>query len=81
MKTVNGGASLAAGLAMTNLGIGDLWLRYFALGGAYPRQKLQAYLAGVGSWSAHEHDIAAHALNEYFVDCGMDHPVSYVEDL
>jgi hypothetical protein len=81
MKTVNAGAMLAAGLAMTDLGVGDLWLRYFALGGGYPRQKLQAYLAGAADWSAHEHDIAAHALNEYFVDHGMNHPISYAGDL
>jgi len=81
MRTVNAGALLAAGLAMTDLGVSDLWLRYFALGGAYPRQQLQAYLAGAGAWSAHEHDVAAHALNEYFADQGMDHPVSYSDDL
>ena len=81
MKTVNAGALLAAGLALTDLGVSDLWLRYFALGGGYPQQKLQAYLTGAGAWSAHEHDVAAHALNEYFVDHGMDHPMSYSDDL
>jgi hypothetical protein len=81
MTTLNAGVSLAAGLALTDLGINDLWLLYFALGGSHPRPELQKYLSGAGRWSAHEHDVAAHALNEYFVDHGLDHLVAYATDL
>jgi hypothetical protein len=81
MRTVKAGTSLATGLAMTDLDLQAYWLRYFGLGGSYSRPKLQAYLAGDVTWSAHEHDVAAHALNEYFSDHGMDHPVLYADDL
>jgi hypothetical protein len=80
VRTVEAGDSLAAGLAMTDLGIGDFWIRYFGLGGAHPRDGLQAYLDGEIRWSPHEHDVAAHALNEYFAERQMDHPVRYAED-
>jgi hypothetical protein len=81
MKTVRAGSSLAAGLAMTDLEIGDLWIRYFGLGGAYPREELQAYVEDQVSWSQHEHDVAAQALNEYLADRQLDHPVPYAAEL
>ena len=81
MKTIKAGSSLATGLAMTDLTLGDLWLRYFALGGSRPRRALEAYVHDDASWSAHEHDVAAQALNEYFMDQGLDHPVAYAEDV
>jgi hypothetical protein len=81
MTTIKAGASLATGLAMTDLSIDDFWLRYFALGGCYPRRVLEEYIYGGGCGSAPEHDVAAHALNEYLTDHGMDHPVAYATDL
>jgi hypothetical protein len=81
MESIRGGKELAAGLALSQLGANDLWVRYFALTGRYSRQNLLVYLAGETEWSAGEHDMAAQALNEYFTDQGMDHPVSYADEL
>jgi hypothetical protein len=35
----------------------------------------------VSEWTAHEHDVAALALNEYFTERGIDDPVAYAEEL
>ena len=81
METVDSGISLTVGLALTDLDRKDLWGRYLGLGGENSYPELLAYLAGTAQWSAHEHDVAAQALNEYFVERGMDHPVPYAADL
>jgi hypothetical protein len=81
MRTVNSGISLTVGLVLTDLDAMDLWGLYLALGGQNSYPELTAYLAGAAQWSAHEHDVAAHALNEYFDERGMDHPVQYADDL
>jgi hypothetical protein len=60
---------------------GELWLRYFELGGMSTGFDLEAYLFGVLSPSAHDHDVIAHALNERFAELGGDHPVVYVGDV
>jgi hypothetical protein len=81
VSTVHAGATLAAGLALTDLGIRDLWLRYLALGGSYSCADLGHYLRGHGDeWSASEHDMAAQAVNEETSDHGLDHPVSYANE-
>jgi hypothetical protein len=59
---------------------GELWLRYFELGGMSTGLQLEAYLYGALRPSGHDHDIIAHALNERFVELGGNHPVPYVED-
>ena len=52
---------------------GDLWLRYFDLGGMSTGLQLEAYLYGALRPSRHDHDIIAHALNERFVELGGNH--------
>ena len=59
---------------------GELWLRYFELGGMSTGLQLEAYLYGALEPSRHDHDVIAHALNERFVELGGNHPVPYVED-
>lgn len=81
MTRVKAGATLATELAMTRLDLAELWLRYFAVGGGCSFQALRAYLAGDVDWSAHEHDVAALALHEYFLEQSLDHPVQYSDDL
>ncbi len=56
---------------------GELWLRYFELGGMSTALELEALLFGALQPTAHEHDIVAHALNERFVELGGTHPVPY----
>ena len=57
---------------------GELWLRYFELGGMSTVFELEAFLFGMILPSAHEHDVIAHALNERFAELGGDHPVAYL---
>lgn len=57
---------------------GDLWLRYFALGGMSPALELEAMLLGALLPTDHDHDKIAHALNERFTEKGQNHPVSYL---
>ena len=59
---------------------GELWLRYFELGGMSTGLQLEAYLYGALPPSRHDHDIIAHALNERFVELGGNHPVPYAAD-
>jgi hypothetical protein len=59
---------------------GELWLRYFELGGMSTGLQLEAYLYGALRPSGHDHDIIAHALNERFVELGGNHPVPYAGD-
>jgi hypothetical protein len=59
---------------------GELWLRYFELGGMSTGLQLEAYLYGALEPSGHDRDVIAHALNERFVEMGGNHPVPYVED-
>jgi hypothetical protein len=42
----------------------QLWLRYIALTGTCAMIEIDAFLYGLGSLPAAEHDILAHALNE-----------------
>ncbi len=63
-----------------DLSHGELWLRYFELGGMSSALQLEAFLYGALETSAHDHDIIAHALNERFVELGGNHPVPYDED-
>lgn len=81
MALVSGGGALAAGLAFSDLSLPDLWARYLRLSGTRTLQELGAYLGGSTEWSAGEHDIAAQALNEYFTDRGLDHPVAYAHEV
>jgi len=60
---------------------GDLWLRYFELGGMDDALELEAILCGAIQPSAHDREVIAHALNERFVEIGGNHPVPYSEVL
>lgn len=59
---------------------GELWFRYFELGGMRTERELDAVLRGTLQPSTHEHDVIAHALNERFVELGGNHPVPYWAD-
>ena len=59
---------------------GELWLRYFELGGMSTALQLEAFLYGALEPTVHDHDVVAHALNERFVELGGNHPIPYLED-
>ena len=56
---------------------GELWFRYFELGGMSTALQVEAFCYGALQPSAHDHDVIAHALNERFVELGGNHPVAY----
>ena len=58
---------------------GDLWLRYFELGGMSNAMELEAFLYGALRPNAHDREVIAQALNERFVELGGNHPVPYSE--
>lgn len=59
---------------------GELFLRYFELGGMSSALELEAFCYGVLRPSAHDYEVVAHALNERFSELGRDHPVAYSAD-
>jgi hypothetical protein len=60
---------------------GELWMRYFEMGGMSTAFELEAFLLGVLAPSAYDHDVIAHALNERFSELGANHPVAYHGDV
>jgi hypothetical protein len=62
------------------LSIGDLWMRYFALGGMSSALELEAILYGALIADPHDRDVLAVALNERFAEMGGDHPIPYSDD-
>ncbi|HVB27443.1 MAG TPA: hypothetical protein VNE21_05980 [Mycobacteriales bacterium] len=59
---------------------GELWLRYFELGGMSAALEVEAFLYGVLEPSPHDYDVLVHALNERFVELGGNHPIPYSND-
>ncbi len=68
--------------ARQNAGLshGDLFLRYFELGGMSSAFQVEAYVCDLVKPSPHDYDVLAHALNERFVELGGDHPVPYAAE-
>jgi len=60
---------------------GELWLRYFEIGGMSTGFELETLLYGLVEPTSHDHDVIAHALNERFTELGGDHPVAYLDDV
>jgi hypothetical protein len=60
---------------------GELWLRYFEIGGMSTGFELETFLYGLVAPTSHDHDVIAHALNERFTELGGDHPVAYLGDV
>ena len=61
----------------TGLSYGELWLRYFELGGMSSRMDVEAILCGMLVPSDDDHDVIALALNERFAELGRGYPVPY----
>jgi hypothetical protein len=60
---------------------GELWMRYFELGGMSSGFELETFLYGLTAPTPHDHDVIATALNERFVELGGNHPVAYLENV
>jgi len=74
-----GRMQLEAGLTRSGLTYRELWWRQIAVGGDAGPLELEAYLLGLLVLDPHQHDVIAQALNEYFLECGQDHPMPYSE--
>jgi hypothetical protein len=77
----SGGLAIAAGLAASRLNPRQLWWDYITMGGSHDFRGLEDYLSGRTTWSPNQHDFAAQALNDYFVESGLDHIVAYSDEL
>lgn len=68
--------------ARQNAGLthGELFLRYFELGGMSSALQVEAFVYDLARPTDHDHDVLAHALNERFVELGGNHPVPYATD-
>jgi hypothetical protein len=67
-------------LAREQIGLsrGELFLRYFALGGMADRGTFDAFLEGrTGVLARVDYDTVVHALNERFFELGLGHPLPY----
>jgi hypothetical protein len=60
------------------LSYGELWLRYFELGGMRAGFELEAFLHGLQVPSMYDHDIIALAINERLVELGGQPVVPYL---
>jgi hypothetical protein len=60
---------------------GELWLRYFELGGMSSGSELEAFLYGLLIPTDHDHDVIALAINERFAELGGNHCVAYLMDV
>jgi hypothetical protein len=57
-------ARFHAAFEASELSVAELWLRYFALGGAASELEVDAYMNGALALPAIQHDMLAHAINE-----------------
>lgn len=77
--TVTGGV-LEAARREVGLSLGELWFRYFELGGMSTELELEAVLFEALAPTDHDRDLVAAALNERFSELGGDHPLAYSDD-
>jgi anti-sigma B factor antagonist len=73
------GRNLEVGRQAAGLSVTDLFVAYFALGGTANLGEVRAALAGRDdAMDGHQHDVAAHAVNERLVELGhRDRLLSY----
>ncbi len=71
---------LEQGRLDVGLSLGELWFRYFELGGMSTALEVEAYLYGALIPTSHDSDVIAAALNERFAELGGDHPIPYSDD-
>jgi len=62
------------------LSYGELWLRYFELGGISSRTDVEAIVCGAIVPSASDYEVIALALNERLAELGRDYPVPYATE-
>jgi hypothetical protein len=72
-----GNRVLEAARVQAGLSVGELWMAYFALGGSESAEAVRAFLGADDDVGLTDYDVLVQALNERFMDLGVDHPVPY----
>ncbi|WP_104092097.1 hypothetical protein [Arthrobacter sp. GMC3] len=67
-------------LALAQLTVGELWLKYFALGGSAGQFEVEAYLCEAHAFPVLERDLLAQALNEQFMALTLDIRIPFSHD-
>lgn len=81
MMEPSSGLSLFEGMCRSGMTYQELWLRQVSVGGIAGDLEVEAYVLGLLAPDRHQHDVLAQAINEYFIERGGNHPVSYSESL
>ncbi len=71
---------LEQGRRDAGLSHGELWFRYFELGGMSTGLEVEAYLYGALTPTTRDRDLIAVALNERFSELGCNHPIPDFDD-
>ncbi|MCM6773159.1 serine/threonine-protein phosphatase [Nocardia sp. CDC159] len=69
--------SLALALQRAQLGVEQLWLRYFAIGGSAGLWEVDAYVHGLGALETLQRDVLAQAVNERLDELTWSHRATY----
>lgn len=72
---------LRKALARAGIRHGDLWLRYFSIGGAVGEYEVDAYIQSMMSLPADQRDLLAHAANELIDEIPPLRRAPYMDDL
>jgi|tagenome__1003787_1003787.scaffolds.fasta_scaffold20878765_1 hypothetical protein len=75
------GASLRAGLALSDMSLHQLWVACLGLGGNQELDELRSYLSDECGASRYDHDILAQALNERCADLDLGYPVARADEI
>jgi hypothetical protein len=73
-------ARLRSAIQAAGIGVGDLWLHYFSLGGSTGEYEVEAYLQGLLSLPETQRDLLAMAANELIDDIPRPH-APYADEL
>lgn len=81
MDKLQAGTAIRAGVSLSGLNLNEVWLRYAAITGTHTFEEFHDYVFAGTSWTTFEHNVAAQALNDFFVDHGLDHLVAYAHEV
>jgi hypothetical protein len=81
LSTADSTAALQRGFGLTGWTITDLWVAVLGIGGELGRRDVEGITTGARSATRAEHDVMAAALNDYFTDRDLDHPIPFSHDL
>lgn len=72
---------LAVAVDHSSIAIGELWLRYFSIGGLAGETEVDAYIRGAITLPGLERDALAHAANELIDEIPPPHRAPYREPI